>query len=270
MQCSDCGYQLSPFDKDCPRCKVMSMKGTKPSTTPPIELNFDHHSIDRIEKTKLKCANCSNSLECGWLACPKCGIQFEAPVPLPSSGKSEAAPLSTIAPPSKSPAGGIIAGLVMIILLGFLIVNSNKVTKGASSITSSAESKSDASTSFSDVSVTRSTPLYGGQRNWYVGITAHNNLSMPLKTYSVELYFDDFSSILLELDKLSSIKTETADGALEHALHPPGYSPPILGPGKSAEWSFSSDDFTDNVAKRPKKLIIATDQGPFEVPIPPN
>ena len=91
MQCSDCGYQLSPFDKDCPRCKTMSIKGTKPPTPPPIKLNFDDHLIDRIEETKLKCANCNNPLECGWLACPKCGTQFEAPVPQLSPGKSEAA-----------------------------------------------------------------------------------------------------------------------------------------------------------------------------------
>ena len=263
MQCSDCGYQLSPFDKDCPRCKVMSMKGTKPSTTPPIELNFDDHLIDRIEETKLKCANCNNPLECGWLACPKCGTQFEAPVPQPLSGKSEAPSLSTIAPSPRSPAGGIIAGLVMIIVLSLLIVNLNKVTKGIS--------PSDAPISFSDVSVTKYPPLYGGQRNWSIGITAHNNLSVPLKTFDVTLYFDDFSSILLELDKLSSIKIETVNSTLEqHILHPPGFSPPILGPGKSAEWSFSSDDFTDNVAHRPKKLEIATNQGPFEVLIPPN
>jgi len=68
----------------------MSIKGMKPSKTPPIELNFDDDPIGRIEERKLKCANCNNPLECGWLACPKCGMQFEASVPQLSPSKSAA------------------------------------------------------------------------------------------------------------------------------------------------------------------------------------
>ena len=41
MQCSDCGYQLTPFEKECPRCKNFASKGTKSVKSEPIELSFD-------------------------------------------------------------------------------------------------------------------------------------------------------------------------------------------------------------------------------------
>ena len=259
MQCSDCGYQLSPFDKDCPRCKVMSIKGTKPPTTPPIELNFDDHLIDRIEETKLKCANCNNPLECGWLACPKCGTQFETPVLQPSSGKSEAVPLPTVAPSSRSLGDGIIAGLIIIIVLGFLIVNLNKVTKGISSNTSSSptQSTSDDPVSFSDLSLSQGSPMYFGNRRWAIEVTVHNNLSVPLKPLLVNVIFDDFSSLPLS-------------PATRDILHSRIYSPVSIGPGKSAEWCFAEDDSTDNAAKKPKKLTISTDHSDYPLPLPPN
>ena len=41
MQCPECGYQLTPFDRDCPRCKNFASKGLKAAKPEPVELNFE-------------------------------------------------------------------------------------------------------------------------------------------------------------------------------------------------------------------------------------
>ncbi len=41
MQCPDCGYQMTPFDKECPRCKNFASKGIKSVKPEPIELTID-------------------------------------------------------------------------------------------------------------------------------------------------------------------------------------------------------------------------------------
>jgi len=46
MQCPGCGYQLTPFDKDCPRCKNFAAKGLKAVKPEPVELNFEATPTD--------------------------------------------------------------------------------------------------------------------------------------------------------------------------------------------------------------------------------
>jgi len=46
MQCPECGYQLTPFDKDCPRCRNFASKGLKAAKPEPIELNFEATPTD--------------------------------------------------------------------------------------------------------------------------------------------------------------------------------------------------------------------------------
>ena len=41
MQCPECGYQLTPFDKDCPRCTNFAAKGLKSIKPERIDLNID-------------------------------------------------------------------------------------------------------------------------------------------------------------------------------------------------------------------------------------
>jgi len=46
MQCPECGYQLTPFDKDCPRCKNFASRGLKAVKPEPVELNFEATPTD--------------------------------------------------------------------------------------------------------------------------------------------------------------------------------------------------------------------------------
>lgn len=46
MECPKCGYVLSPFDQDCPRCKVLgqSQGGPSPSTSPTDKVKINKRS----------------------------------------------------------------------------------------------------------------------------------------------------------------------------------------------------------------------------------
>ena len=113
MQCAECSYQLSPFDKECPRCKNISMKGQKPIKPEPVELVFDDEPqgatlvpdaapsaptpststpLAPAPSAKMKCAYCTSPVETGWLACPRCGANFGAPVPPRPLGAGYPAP----------------------------------------------------------------------------------------------------------------------------------------------------------------------------------
>ena len=117
MQCAECSYQLSPFDKECPRCKNLSMKGLKQGRFEPVELTFDDESqrikpvletipVAIVEGAKAKCTNCSYSLETGWQVCPRCGANLgQAVLPTtPEMGRltpnTEPMPQTVIEPPA--------------------------------------------------------------------------------------------------------------------------------------------------------------------------
>jgi RNA polymerase subunit RPABC4/transcription elongation factor Spt4 len=77
MTCSSCGYMMSPFDKNCPRCQNLPRTAPPP---PPVALPEPPAApAATLPATMMLCPSCGNSMSRKARACPQCGESFEPP-----------------------------------------------------------------------------------------------------------------------------------------------------------------------------------------------
>ncbi len=91
MNCPDCGFVLSPFDKSCPRCATFANKGRHPppllsGPVRPETLAEEMAAIPEIRPappatSDFACSNCGKTLAGGTRYCPNCGLAFGQEVP---------------------------------------------------------------------------------------------------------------------------------------------------------------------------------------------
>lgn len=78
MLCPNCGYMMSAFDKDCPRCKALARSPQLGKTVqlPPRDDAARYHAD--------KCPRCGASLVPGLQLCTTCGTKFPALIAAPN------------------------------------------------------------------------------------------------------------------------------------------------------------------------------------------
>lgn len=113
MECPKCGYMLSPFDKECPRCARYADRGLPPPSGLKLPPDIDPEPVQEWPPAIHFCDICGAALKEEMRFCGTCGV---------ATNPGERAVLAGIAPVAEpSPSPGWIALMWILTAVAWLI-----------------------------------------------------------------------------------------------------------------------------------------------------
>lgn len=266
MQCPECGYMMSAFDKECPRCVHMGKSEKPKPPAAPLPTVPQDNPVSMPVKPQSTPAEVPTSSEENLPEFSQETPMMASTLPFQNTRKaSDPALVITLTS----------LGVLFAILILFAMFHSSNADKVASSAAggSSADTTPPDNTAFvaadsppqdvlttSGLTVSQGPPEMIGKRSWSAEITVRNNCEIPLAILDAKLKFDDFSE--------QSLYVNDKNG--KHNAYIGQSVTPKIDSGKSENFSFYADDLSDNATKKPTKLVIQVMEGEIDIPVSPN